>query len=143
MCRRLHGDCLDHNMKVVFKVGDNSATAKLAAGQRTSTARPKPPALTTPRPNYTVNDDNQGRRYLPPSSHHYDFQEDDAAVVQEDLRPGQHESLVKRLRERILLEDAAVTENSGRCAVGSKSTLAVTIGVFLVQLGMHLQVHVH
>jgi hypothetical protein len=130
-------------MKVVFKVGDNSATAKLAAGQRTSAARPKLPALTTPRPTYTVNDDNQGRRYLPPSSHHYDFQEDDAAVVQEDLRPSQHESLVKRLRERILLEDAAVTENSGRCAVGSKSTLTVTIGVFLVQMGMRLQVHVH
>ncbi len=130
-------------MKVVFKVGDNSATAKLAAGQRTSTARTKLPALTTPRSTYTVNDDNQGRRYLPPSSHHYDFQEDDAAVVQEDLRPGQHESLVKRLRERILLEDAAVTENSGRCAVGSKSTLAVTIGLFLVQKGMLLKVHVH
>jgi hypothetical protein len=130
-------------MKVVFKVGDNSATAKLAAGQRTSTARPKPPAFITPRPTYTVNNDNQGRRYLPPSSHHYDFQEDDAAVVKEDLRPGQHESLVKRLRERILLEDAAVTENSGRCAVGSKSTLAVTIGVILVQMGMRLQVHVH
>jgi hypothetical protein len=143
MYRRLHGDCLDHNMKVVFKVGDNSATAKLAAGQRASTARPKPPSLTTPRPTYTVNDDNQGRRYLPPSSHHYDFQEDDAAVVQEDLRPGQHESLVKRLRERILLEDAAVTENSGRCTMGSKSTLAGTIVVCLVQMGMRLQVHVH
>jgi hypothetical protein len=63
--------------------------------------------------------------------------------VQEDLRPGQHESLVKRLRERILLEDAAVTENSGRCTVGSKSTLGMTTVVFLVQMGMHLRVHVH
>jgi hypothetical protein len=127
-------------MKVVFKVGDSSATAKPAAGQRTSTARPAPHSLTTPWPKVTSNDDGQGRRFLPPS-HHYGYQEDDATVVQDDLRPGQHESLVKRLRERILLEDAAITDGSGHCTAGSKSTLVVLAAIFLVLIHVHVRVY--
>ena len=129
-------------MKVVFKVGDNSGTGSQKANHRLAEKSSISPAVvphpTTWRP-VSSNDDRTGRRRfpspLPPPPDGY--QEDEAMGQEEDRRPGQHESLVKRLRERILL-DAAVTEggasSGGIWNHGTWGPLCTLVVSFLVQM---------
>jgi hypothetical protein len=132
-------------MKVVFKVGDNSANSAAAAKQpdRRTSVRPSSESrvITTwrPGPTYYYNNGHRAR----PTTPNDGYQKDEAEIHQrahneaENRRHGQHESLVKKVRERILQSgSAAVIENSaaaGYCTItGSQCTFLVQMAAQIV-----------